>query len=79
MVRSRISFGYIRQFADESQFLSKDQKSHKTWTTRKTFTFRCLSSSWKKAAIQDNEKWCDNRLMLKKFLFNYITGWYWNN
>ena len=28
-VKPEFSFGYIRQFADESQFLFKDQKSHK--------------------------------------------------
>ena len=56
MVPSRISFGCICHFADESQFLSKDQKSHKTWTTRKKFTFRCLSPLCEKAAIQDRMK-----------------------
>ena len=56
MLWSRITFGCICHFADESQFLSKDQKSHKTWTTRKIFTFRCLSSLWEKAAIHDRMK-----------------------
>ena len=70
MVRSRISFGYICHFVDESQFLFKDQKLHKTWTTRKTFPFRCLPSLWEIIATQDNEKWCDNKIILKMLLFN---------
>ena len=56
MVRSRISFGYIRQFGDKSQFLSKDQKPYRIWTTWKTLTFRCLSSLREETAIQDRMK-----------------------